>query len=184
MLKKLTLLILTILFLWTDLSFAQSTDSVVSSIRKKYKHIRDNLKKYDTTIKDEPDGSAEGGETVAYYEGKNVRLIESIAFGETGKYELELYFEKNGQLFFVFEKKYKYNRTIYWDTTHMQESNNTETFDPKKTIINKDRYYFNKEKLVRYLENDKAVDLSLGTNPLIGPHLISHAHKLRDSLKR
>lgn len=165
-------------------SHAQSPDSLKKAIRTKYQAIRSDLKSFDTVIIDVWNESTEGGQTTGYFKKKNLKLIESVSFGEKEKNELELYFE-NGLLFFVYEKHYTYNRPIYWGEKHMKENNDTSTFDPKKTIVAEDRYYFHREKLIRWLDtNQKVVDLTLGTNPLVERHLISHAHKLRDKVKK
>jgi len=56
-------------------------------------------------------------------------------------------------------------------------------FDPNKTKITEDRYYFYQAQLIRWLDNDKnEVDLTAGTNALVGMSLIAHANKIRDQL--
>jgi hypothetical protein len=60
-----------------------------------------------------------------------------------------------------------------------------EVFDPNKTTVIEDRYYFKYEKLILWLNNDgKSVDLLLGTNSLVGQGLIAQAYKLREYLKK
>lgn len=165
-------------------SYAQSTDSLINDIRAKYQSIRIHLKSYDTISREELDETAEGGQTNAFYNNTDLKLIEIISYFEMGKYELELYFDR-GLLFFAYEKRYKYNRPIYWDKKYMQKNNDSATYDPKKTVVEQERYYFHHEKLIRWLDNDKKeVDLSLETSILFGEYLVGHAHKLRDNLKK
>ena len=182
MYRVLPLIIYVILF-GAYSSCAQSTDSLIKDIRAKYQTIRSNVKSYDTKSRDEWDESTEGGQIIGYYKKKDLKLIEGFYFGETGKLEIEYYFD-NGLLFFVFEKHYTYNRPIYWDEKHMQENNDTVVYDPRKTKIKLDRYYFHKEKLFRWLDNEKEVDLSPGTNTHVGQELITRANKLQDKLKK
>jgi hypothetical protein len=171
---KQILFILTAFFFAPGLSVAQSADSIISNIRIKYQDIRNNLKSYDTVSTDLEEGSTEGGEATGYYNGKDIKLIEITYYGEMGKTKLEYYFD-NGRLFFVFENRYKYNRPIY----------DTIAFDPKKTRVTKDRYYFHNEKLVRWLDNNnRKIDLTISTNAIFGEGLTDHAYKLRDSLKK
>ena len=163
---------------------AQSTDSLVRQIRTKYTAIRENLKCYDTTSTALSGESTEGGESIAQYDGKNIKYIEVTYYGETGKTKTEYYFD-NGQLFFVFETVYTYNRPIYWNAKTAKENNDTVTYNSSKTIVNEDRCYFHQEKLIRWLDNDKKeVDLLLGTNTLTGQGLVAHANKLKHELKK
>ena len=184
MLKRRLHIILTLLIFGTGHCFAQSNDSIISDIRTKYQHIRDNLKSYDTTMIDIWDESTEGGQGTAFYDGNSLRLIETIWFGETGKRKTEYYFD-NGQLFFAFDTDCEYNRPIYWDEKKAKEFNDSITFDPNKTIVKEDRYYFHNEKLIRWLDNDKKeIDLLLGTNSIVGQGLKAHAYKMKDKLKK
>lgn len=177
-----TLIIL--LFFSSGLIKAQSTDSLIKDIRAKYQSIRSNLKNYDTTSREEWEESTEGGQIIGYYKKKDLKLIEGIYFGETGKTETEYYFDK-GLLLFVFEKRYAYNRPIYWDKKHAQENIDSVTFDSVKTIIAEDRFYFYEEKLIRWFSNKTIeVDISLLANSLFGESLIENAYKLRDILKK
>jgi len=184
MLYKCLLFIQVFLFCIKDCSFAQKADSMIKEIETKYHLIRDNRNKYDTTSIELLEKSTEGVATTGYFDGQNIKLITIIYFGETGKSELEYYFSM-GDLFFAFEKQYKYNRPIYWDKKQMEDNDDTETFDPKKTIVSKDKYYFHKEKLFLWLDNqNKEVNLTFGTNKLVGQGLIANAHKIRESFKK
>lgn len=179
---KILQLILFLVLSGASSSWAQSTDSIVKDIRAKYQSIRSSLKNYDTIFRQESEESTEGGQITGYYKKKDLKVIEAIYFGETGKSELEYYFDK-GLLLFVFQKQYTYNRPIYWDKKHAQENNDTVSYDPWKTKIKLGRYYFHKEKLIRWLDGEeKQIDLSPGANSLVGKNLVAHAHKLRDKL--
>ena len=130
------------------------------------------------------DESTEGGQATAFYDGSNLKLIEEIWFGETGKRKIEYYFD-SGQLFFALDIDYDYNRPIYWDSLSAKESNDSEVFDAKKTIVKEDRYYFSNKKLIRWLDNNKKeVDLSLGTNSIVGQGLIADATKVKNKFKK
>ena len=185
--KSLLFTLIILLYCNVGLLKAQSTDSVIKIIRTKYQDILSNLKTYDTVTVEIWDESTEGGQAIGYYKKdkkRELKLIKENLFGETGKVEYEYYFD-NGQLIFVFEKRYKYNRPSYWDKEHMKETNDTEVFDPKKSVIIENRYYFSKEKLIRWLNNEKKeVDLSNEKNIFIGQELIVEANKVRDLLKK
>lgn len=174
----------TFLLLCANFLFSQFADSVVKNIRIKYESIRSSIKYYDSVSVDVWDESTEGGELTGFYKKKDLKLIRVAYFGETGMKEIEYYFD-NDQLFFVFEKYYRYNRPIYWDKEHMEESNDSVTFDPAKTIATENRYYFHKGKLIRWLDDDKKqVDPFPGKNSLVGRDIIADAQILRDKLKK
>lgn len=94
----------------------------------------------------------------AYYEGNQIKLI---VFGEANKNGVDYYFSK-GQLFFAFDFNY----------------------DKDKKIVVSNQYYFSNGKLILWLDNDqKKVDLSLGTNTLVGQGLKAHSSKIKNEFK-
>lgn len=164
--------------------FAQNNDSLLSDIREKYKVIRENLASYDTAMIEIWDESTEGGQATAYYYNFDLKIIEVVWLGETGKKIIDYYFD-NGQLFFAFDQDFDYNRPIYWDKKTAEENGDNEIFDSNKTTVSADRYYFKNEKLFLWLDNDKKeVDLTLGTNSIVGQGLIAHCYKMKDKLKK
>ena len=95
---------------------------------------------------------------IAYYDSSEIKLI---VFGEAEKNGVDYYFS-NGQLFFAVD----YN------------------FDKTKNVIVSNRYYFSNGKLILWLDNDqKKVDLSLGTNTLVGQGLKAHSSKIKNEFK-
>ncbi|MEO6254797.1 MAG: hypothetical protein ABIO79_15915 [Ferruginibacter sp.] len=66
-------------------------------------------------------------------------------YGETFQQLTEYYLLK-GQLSFVFEKSYKYNRPIYYDSA-------SQAFDFEKFEIIEDRSYFENRKLIHQVNN-------------------------------
>jgi len=96
--------------------------------------------------------TSEGGEAKYYYHNGQLEKIITQHFGETFQ-QLTEYYLLDGQLSFVFEKSYKYNRPIYYDTTAMKENKDTEAYDFKKSAIVENRSYFEKGKLLQQLNN-------------------------------
>jgi len=163
---------------------AQNTDSLTQDIRVKYNYIRTNLSSFDTTMIDIWNESTEGGQGTAFYEDAELKLIQVVWLGETGKNMIEYYFD-NGKLIFAFDQAFKYNRPIYWNAKKAKEFDDKEVFDPKKTTVKEDRYYFNNEVLYLWLDNDKKeIDLTMGTNSIVGKGLISHCYKMKDDFKK
>lgn len=178
------LIILTFILLTSNFLFAQDKDSRVADIRLNYSEIRANLNSYDTTMIEIWDQSAESGQATAYYDNGDLKLIEVLWLGETGKNQIEYYFN-DGELIFTFDQDFDSNRPIYWDEKTARENGDNEIFDTIKTTIKKGRYYFNKEKLFLWVDSDnQEQDLTMGTNSIVGQGLISHCYKMRSELKK
>jgi hypothetical protein len=96
--------------------------------------------------------TTEGGEAKFYYVNGQLEKITTHHFGETFQKLTEYYLLK-GELSFVFEKTYEYNRPIYQDSTAMKEMKDTETFKLEKSEIVEDRSYFNNRKLIHQISS-------------------------------
>ena len=167
-----------------ELLSAQSKELILNEIKSEYKTTRSNLETYKKNIVEHEGESTDGGQTTTYFKNADIKLIEVIGFWETGKNVTEYYF-KNDQLFFVFDQRHKYNRPIHWDEKSAKENGDNEIFDPNKTKITEDRYYFDKEYLFLWLDNDRnKVDLTIGTNTIVGKGLVAHAYKLKSEFKK
>ena len=176
-------IVFTLVFISHGISLSQDTNLVLKDIREKYKFIKNNMQSYDTASIQLWDESTDGGRATAFYDNKSLKLIKVFYFGETGKTQIEYYFN-NDKLFFAFEKASRYNRPYYWDKKHMQENNDSVIYDQNKTIVIEDRYYFNDEKLILWINNEnEKPDLTLGTNTIVGQGLISHAYHIKSKLK-
>ncbi|WP_407478519.1 hypothetical protein [Elizabethkingia meningoseptica] len=96
--------------------------------------------------------STEGGEAKFYYQKGKLEKIITRNYGESGQLLTE-YYLLNGKLSFVFEKDYKYNRPLFYDTKAMKENNDTEAFDFSKSEITENRSYFEKGHLVHIVNS-------------------------------
>lgn len=181
--KKL-ITISSILLLTGNFIFAQNKDSLIKAIRIQYGQIRENYNSYDTTMIDIWDESTEGGQATGFYDNGEPKLIEVVLLGETGKKRCEYYFN-SGKLIFAYNQGFHYNRPIYWDEKTAKENEDDEFFDPNKTTVTEDRYYFDQEKLILWLDNDKKeVDLTDQANLMEGQDLITHGYEMKAKLKR
>ena len=139
-------------------SLKQEDLAVNEYLTNELKPIRENFKRLNsienwTQIKViELWESTEGGEAKYYFQNKNLEKIITRHFGETFQ-KLTEYYLKDGKLSFVFEKSYKYNRPIYYDSSAKEENNDTEEFDFEKSEIIEERSYFNNAKLLHQLNN-------------------------------
>lgn len=114
-----------------------STELIILKIRKEYVSINADSKKYRISLKDIRGLSTEGGELKNYYDGDELKKSVLSLFGEMGKSIQEYYFAGE-QVFFCFERNTEYDKPIY---------NN----DMRIKKIEENRYYFNGEKMIRWV---------------------------------
>lgn len=139
-------------------SFNEEDTPVNEYLTDRLKPIRVNFKRinsienWTSTNKIDLWETNEGGEATFYYLNGHLEKITTKHFGEMFQ-KLTEYYLLNGQLSFVFEKSYKYNRPVYYDSTMMKENNDTEIFDLEKSEIIEERSYFEKGKLIHQLNN-------------------------------
>ena len=161
-------------------TFNQEDLPVNEYLTERLKPIRANFKRINsiakwTTIKTKDIGeTTEGGEANLFYLNGQLEKIMTRHFGETFQLLTEYYLLK-GQLSFVFEKSYKYNRPFYHDSTAM---NDTETFDFEKSEIIEDRSYFDKEKLLLQLNNQDC------GSPFTVEYLLEEQKRIKTDFKK
>ncbi len=116
----------------------------VSEIRENYADINNNLKRYKMLVDNNLEGSSEGAKANYYIDnqGDMVKRVE-IYYGETGKSLIEYYYYQ-GDLRFIFTLNTDYNSHI-----------SLPDFDPTKSIITANRYYFYCDRMIKWLDKDK-----------------------------
>ena len=134
-----------------DTAYNEYLAARLKPIRENFKRIN-SIAKWTSTEKKALEESTEGGEATFYYSTGVLEKIVTRHFGETFQQLTEYYLLK-GQLSFVFEKSYKYNRPIYYDSGSMKENKDNQAFDFEKSEITEDRNYFNNGKLIHQVNN-------------------------------
>ncbi len=124
-----------------DPTSSKSLKNRLKPIQTNFKRINSMTKWTSVKKKDIEGESAEGGETTFYYTDKGLEKIIARHYGEMGQALIE-YYLLNGQLSFVLEKEYRYNRPLFYDTKAMKENNDTEAFDFNKSEVITTRNYF------------------------------------------
>lgn len=126
----------------TDSIPAESAFSAakLKSVQEKMQQIR-LIKKWKQIRKIELNESTEGGEATYFFTPEGLTKITAVYYGETGKQENEFYLN-NGKLFLTVERETQYNRPVYWDSAHMKENNDTESFNPDKAEVMTDSSFF------------------------------------------
>lgn len=137
-----------------------SEDPRILDIRTEYQAIRTELPKLKKKEVYLDNYSADGGSGTLHSDSLGrPRFVRVELYGESGKAFEEYYF-KDGKLIFVFIESHEYNVPYYVDEKTAKETGQP-AFDPEKTKIEEDRYYFSAGKLVRWVdENKKQVDVN------------------------
>lgn len=129
-------------------------NQIIQVIRKEYYNIRNmltNCSKDSVVVY----GLTTEGSQIKIYKDKNssTRLIIADHFGEMGKKYEEYYF-KNDTLIFKFSELQQYNVPFFM-TGQMAKELGSDPYDPDKTKIFENRFYFYKNELIRWLDNSK-----------------------------
>ena len=172
--KKLNALCLLISI--TQFGLTQTNDSLISGTTIKVSFIDRHLDQFDTITVYFYKESTEDGLVKGFFQDDTIAKMDVTWYGEMGKTTVHYYFEHDS-LFYAFEQNFNYNRPIYMDQKKAKEMGDSTVFDPSLTIVKEHFYYFIDQMLVLYLdEHKKEVDLSLGTNTLIGSGLITDSN--------
>jgi hypothetical protein len=148
------------LLLFTNI-FAAPKKSVSSSylIQKRYVEIQTKLKNQQYTVQKISDRHFDDVVT-AYFQNNRIELIVSETFGELGKIRHEYYFGKNGELILASNQLFHYQ---------------TKTADNNLVKVSENSYYYQKKKLVKYVNHNVPVarmDAVSRSRYLLGKSLI------------
>lgn len=128
------------------------------------KQIRDEyyaIKQCNTLTVDSVDThmSTEGGMIKVWLDRSgNIKALNAVYYGETGK-RVEEYYLNNNRVFFCLYQDYKYNRPIYWDKDRAEASGDSVFYDYTKSVILENRYYFDdSQKMIQWInQNSKTI---------------------------
>ena len=116
----------------------------IASIRQQYAAINKRAPRLRKVKKELSGFSTEGGELVAYFDGKAIVKMMATYFGETGRTVEEFYYQ-DGKLIFTFLKVLKYS----------------EPLSGKVVSTSVERFYFKDDQLIKWLDTDnKQVETS------------------------
>lgn len=129
------------------LSGDAATDKKLQPVIDKINRINAGGEQYEK-ISTDLDIGGEGGTATFYSKNDAVLLIEKVEYGETFRTEKDYYFDdKSGDLIYMTERHYRYNRPIYYDEKAAKENNDTEAFDESSSTILTYHNYFENGKL-------------------------------------
>ncbi len=155
----------------------------VAQLRDQYLAIRRALPSLSVDSTDLRGLSTEGGHAKVYRDStRHVRLVQMTLYGETGKLEAEYYYQQD-TLFFAYEKDFRYN--VPFDITpKLAKELGTEAFDPAKTKMFENRYYFSRGRLVQWLNGrGRAADLESQEAKEAAARLLAFADSLITQLR-
>ncbi len=149
--KPLQLPFVFIVFFCFTKGFTQSKD-----IDKQIKRVKENftqvnsVAQWDSIVSRPVFETTQGGEATYYYKKAQLKKISAHQYGELFKAVTEYYLDHD-KLSFVYEKTYRYNRPIYWDSVMMKENNDNQVWDIKKSTVTQTRDYFYNNQLIKQI---------------------------------
>jgi hypothetical protein len=151
--KQLSILLsTTIAFIF--LSASSSNNKEITKIRSRFEEIQINLQDKTYNIKKLSDCNADFDAIAYVKEGKTDMIMSEIS-GEAGRIRYEYYYDKENQLIFVLQQFYKYNRPMSYDEATAEANQDDEYFDPEKTKILENRFYYSNQKLIYWTNEDE-----------------------------
>ena len=113
--------------------------------------------------------STDGGSLHAYCDGTTIRLLVADYYGETVDGTLRFYFDHDS-LFFVFVE------------TRRGQPNGKDAY-PKRTMIERERFYFTSDRLIRWLGlKNKPQSVSTSAAKQQEDELLADARRLRATM--
>jgi hypothetical protein len=109
----------------------------IPSIRQQYTAINKRAPRLRKVKKELSGFSTEGGELVAYFDGKAILKMMATYFGETGR-TIEEFYYRDGKLIFTFRKVLTYS----------------EPLSGKVVRTSVERFYFKDDQLIKWLDTD------------------------------
>lgn len=122
---------------------------LLGPIRTNFRRIN-TIGRWSSVVTRDLEEPGEGGEATFYYADKRLEKVVARHFGEMGQRQVD-YYLLNGQLSFVLEKAYRYNRPMYYDSTAMQQAHDTEAFAFDSSAVAERRSYFAQNRLVHQI---------------------------------
>lgn len=136
----------------------------MADIKKNYTEINNKLKDY--TRKQVDDITSPGGGNITgYYRDEDIKKISSQHFSDTNRVFTDYYFD-DGMLIFITEQNFVYNKPSTYTEEKALAQNDSVWYDDKKTRMEISRYYFNDNKLIKWLNPDN-IDVAVNTTQFI-----------------
>jgi hypothetical protein len=137
---------------------------VITDVNKKYEAINNKLGDYKSKRVDDITSKAEGN-IIGYYRSDEIKKIYAEHFSDTNRVFTEYYFD-DGMLIFVLKQNFVYNCSNKISEDSAKVHKDSVWYDDKKTKLEISRFYFSKNKLVKWLLLGNK-EVAPGTAPFI-----------------
>lgn len=142
----------------------QKQEDVMAGIKKHYAEINDKLKDY--TRKEVDDITNPGGGSITgYYRDDEVKKVTAQHFSDTNRVFSEYYFD-DGMLIMAIEQNFVYNRSVKYTEEVAKAGGDSIWYDDKKTRLLTSRYYFKKNGLIKWINQDD-IDMPVNSGEFI-----------------
>jgi len=154
----------------------------MADIKKNYTKINGKLKDYTRKQVDDITSPGGGGIT-GYYQDDEIKKVIAQRFTDTNRVFTEYYYD-DGMLIFVTEQNFVYNKPNTYTEEKALANNDSVWYDDKKTVMQISRFYFHKNKLIKWLDQDNS-DVAVNSAKFIDkqPELWANAVVLLKQLK-
>ena len=133
-------------------SCKKKPENIIADIMKHYKAINDKQKDY--TVKHVDDiTSAASGTITGYYRDDELKKIVAEHFTDSSRTFTEYYFD-DGMLIFIFRQNFVYNCPMSYTEEKARAKGDSVWYDDKKTRLDIDKFYFNLNKMIRWVGPD------------------------------
>ena len=146
------LFVLALLLFISISSCKRKQEDILTDIKKKKEEINNGLNKLTKRQVDDLT-SLTGGAITGYYRDEEIRKIYYEHFGEKSRVFSEYYFD-DGMLIFIMKQEFNYNRPQSYTEELSKINNDSEWYDDKKTKLQINRFYFDKNKLIKWIDGD------------------------------
>jgi len=158
---------LMVLFLLSLICFSackRKQSDILADIDKNVTEI--NNKKKDYTVKQADDiMSVVNGKITGYYRDNEIKKVSWENYTDSCRTFTDYYFD-DGMLLFIMKQNFVYNKPRTYTEEKAKENNDTVWYDDKKTKMEINRYYFDKNKLIKWLNEDNT-DVPVNTAEFI-----------------
>lgn len=159
---------------------AAAEDRDISWIRSEYRTVRESIENFSKTEEFIVGRSSEGALATAYQDARGeVQLIDVTYYGEMGRTRYELYYA-GVQAFFVLKQDFAYNAPFYMGAERTNEEGlpDEQAFTRAKTVLQEHRFYFDGDRLIRYIGPNPASSSDSFSSEETGEQIRKHAQEL------
>ncbi len=155
------LLVIFLLSFFCLSSCKKKQEDILADIKKNYTHINEKLKDYTRKQVDDLT-TVNAGSITGYYRDDEVKKITAERYTDSNRVFSEYYFD-DGMLIMAVKQNFVYNKPTSYTEEKAKAYGDSVWYDDKKTRMEVSRFYFNKNKLIKWIDADN-VDIAVNSN--------------------